>query len=150
MKLTRLTIFLILFPKLYITVNEAWAAMDLHHWSSDEYSWDQDGKLDFVSRPESTYLSDSGDCEDYALVVLCAIFSKAKYSDIGQYSGMSDASELGDINLCVCGEGWRPTHVVVEARGRVYSSGEIFTNTGLEEFIDQTDYDWGRRRKVKA
>lgn len=148
MKLARLTVFMLLFPKLYIKVERRWADISLFHWSSEEYSWDRDGPLDFVSRPEKTFMSAAGDCEDYALVVLCIIFSKAKYSDVGEYSTVSDATELGDINLCVCGEGWRPNHVVVEARGRVYSSGDIFSNTDLEGFIEQTDYDWGKRRRV--
>lgn len=148
MKLTRLTLFLVLFPNLFIKVKREWADLNLHHWSHDVYSWDSDGRLDFVSYPEFTYFYQSGDCEDYALVVLCTIFSKAKYSQAGQYGQVSDASGLGEINLCVCGQGYKPNHAVVEARGRIYSSGEIYNNTTLEEFIEQTDYDWGKRRRV--
>jgi hypothetical protein len=126
-----------LFPGRFVDRDDRWADFDLLEWSDGEYDWTQDawnGFRDFAQRPAETVETGRGDCEDYALVAL----------------SWAVAADRDGIGLGFCWESgtpW-PTHVIAFDEERVYSSGNT-PETGVDEWIEDSDYTFALRRRVR-
>lgn len=122
------------FPKRYIDTEYPWEQFSLKSWN---YDWREDpwgGLWDTLKPPAETVQDGRGDCEDYAFVVLSALYAE---------------SDSVDMGLIVCGKKWRgPSHVAAYGIGHVYSSGDVFYGTP-EEWLAQSKYDWMRTRSVQ-
>lgn len=135
MKLRNWTFFVYLSPENYLSDKEIVTNLDLEEWSREKYQWQQDGwngLKDFARDPAETVFIKRGDCEDYALVA----------ASWGHYNGY-------DVTLGFCMDKVIPRHVVTEFDGDVYSSGVIYRDKTIEEFIEMSQFDWYIGRKVK-
>jgi hypothetical protein len=132
-KLRNWTTLVFLFPRHY--ADESLKHVDIEHWS-DEYEWRQDpwnGIKDFMRPPAETLEHASGDCEDYAMVVV----SHHVANDIPVWVAVCWVE--GDII---------PSHFVAYDEDNVYSSGTIYEDTTLEEYLPQEEYKRTLSRRV--
>jgi len=128
-KLLRHSFFAFLFPHLYV---EEMEELDLEKYN-EEYEWELDplnGLLDHAQKPSKTVEKSTGDCVDYAFLVL------------------STKSDKKDIYLVTCLNWFLfPRHMVVWDGEKVYSSGNIY-NKCLEEYIEDSEYKYSVKRKA--
>lgn len=132
MRLRNWTPFVALAPHRYVKNSDQFATLDLESWS-DEYTWEQDewnGLLDFATPPEKTVASKYGDCEDYALVAASHLYSNNT-----------------EVSLAFVFSSSALAHVVAHTDETIYSSGTII-NATMDEYIEQSKYDWYVSRKV--
>jgi len=97
------------------------------------YDWKQDplnGLLDHAQKPSTTIEKSTGDCVDYAFLVL------------------STKKDEEDVYLVICLNKFLfPRHMIVWDGKGVYSSGVIHEKT-LDEYIDDSKYEYSVKRKV--
>lgn len=135
MKLRNFTPFVILWPRKYLGSEEQFKDIDIEQWSR-EYSWESDewnGFKDFTQAPSITYEEKHGDCEDYAMVVLSWL--KANDRD----AHMLVLWQKGDIAA---------SHVAVYDGRDVYSSGSIFRDCTVHDYVERSKYSHVLNRKV--
>lgn len=125
------TPFTLLFPEQYTQPVE----IDLRDWS-DNFVWEQDGWngfRDFLTPPAITADRGRGDCEDYAFVIA------SHHTAIGR-----------DVGIAALGHTpWPlPRHIVAYDESNVYSSGTIYDATSLDEYCEESEYDWVINRKL--
>lgn len=116
----------LLYPRRYLWIHSYFRDFNPREWSR-EYEWEQDewnGWKDTLQPVGKTLTEQSGDCEDYAFVI-------ASWAVTNGY----------DAKLGICFEGYRLAHVVATDGWSVYSSGVIYTDTTLDEYIEKSDYD---------
>lgn len=132
-KLTQWTGFAYLFPRRYADADLK--NVDIEHWSK-QFEWDQDGwngMKDFLTEPEVTLEEQSGDCEDFAFVIV----SHHLANDI-------------PVGIAACWEkgGITPSHMVAYDKNCVYSSGNIHQSTSLDKYIRDSKYSWCLPRRA--
>lgn len=136
MKLRNWTPFVFAYPKPYLSDDDRVTELDLERWSSDLYTWEQDGwngYKDFASDPVETVTSRAGDCEDYALVA--ASWAHSRDKDV-------------TLALCFIDGNPLPQHMIAAFDGNVYSSGTIHEDTDIREYVQSSQYDWFLPRDV--
>jgi len=99
-------------PERHIETGPEFAKVDLREWSDTAYTYEPDsfGLVGDVLTPPTRLLAGAqGDCEDYAFFAASVLAAQG----------------VTDIDLVSM---WKPGvgHVVCEANGRTYSSGNIF------------------------
>lgn len=133
----RWTPLTMLAPDRYVDRRTDWTTFDFLGWSRDEYEWTRDeweGYRDFAARPTECLERGYGDCEDYALVAV----------------SWALANDRSGVGLGFCFElpiPW-PTHVVAFDDERVYSSGEVTTES-VDAWLADSKYDRLLRRRVR-
>lgn len=133
----RFTVFLFLRPKSFIDHEWPWDKFDLESWSENRYTWSQDdlnGLLDYAQSPNDTLNSETGDCEDYALVALSNI--------------IDDDPEEAGLGFLYTAEFPPKAHVIAYDDKRIYSSGQI-REQSPEEYRNESRYDYMIKRPVK-
>ena len=133
MKLTNWTPFVMLAPTRYVRYSRWWSRFDLEGWSQEEYEWVEDGwngLKDFATRPEETINTNTGDCEDYALVAASVLHSR----DLPTY-------------LTFCWNWSGTMHMVAHTPNYVYSSGNILEKD-IEQYIEDSEYTHSITRHV--
>jgi len=123
----RLSAFFYLWPHRFIESCDWQEKESLVSWSINTYDWRQDdwnGMKDTVQRPQKTWESGAGDCDDYALVV-------------ASYLANTTDNTLHVCALYTIGSG----HMVIydETEERVYSSGVVLSQT-LSEYKSKSKY----------
>lgn len=117
------TALFIAFPKRYLKPLPD--DFDVYKFSNVEYEWTSDrlnGYADFSADPLDTIESGAGDCDDYARVIASWLYYE---TDRPIYLGLM----------------WSPGHLVVSDGDRVYSSGIVVSDTTIEEFADDNNYN---------
>jgi hypothetical protein len=129
--------FLFLRPEEYVDP-EAIGELDMVTWSDDYYDYKRDRGWwifgDWIQEPKETILRGKGDCEDYAIVAASWNLREGK-----------------DVWFGWMWEGvWPPypTHVIAFTDRSVFSSGRIFWDTDVSEYIEMTKYTHYVSRKV--
>lgn len=117
------TPLLFLFPERYVEDEAHWKQAPLAEWS-DVFVWEQDGFLDTVTDPTTTWFTRRGDCDDYTLVVACILKSR-------------DVRGAGIA--CLWDDKPWPTHAVAYDTEHVYSSG-AFLDMTLTEYVNNNEY----------
>lgn len=130
------TPLLYVWPRRYIDNSHTVRRLNFDRWSKG-FEWEQDGwngLKDVAERPQVTISMQSGDCEDYALVAASWAYARQRHP----------------VKLAFCfPEGSPiPRHVVAADKYRVYSSGEIYEDTSVEEYVEQSKYGWCLERKI--
>lgn len=123
------------YPKRYIDASETIRRLNFERWSK-EFVWEQDewgGWLDVAQKPQETLHAVRGDCEDYALVAASWAYARRRGASIA---------------FCFPKGSPIPRHVVAADNSRVYSNGNIYEDTSLDEYIQQSDYEWYINRKI--
>lgn len=131
----RWTYFVYVFPSHYVEESRKWRERDIEAWSEDHYFWQQDeynGLKDFAQKPEKTWRTCRGDCEDYALVAASCLTSSGH-----------------NVSICFCGSNLLAEHVFCYDRDTctIYSSGKIIDSI-LLEYIADSEYSWVKPRHV--
>lgn len=136
MRLTRFTPLFLAAPRRYIERSRKWRLRDLEDFN-ERFEWEEDpvdGYADYVSAAETVWTFETGDCEDYALVV-CNILASRQHRP---------------VRLVILGNRWNPVakHVAVYDGDNIYSSGQILEDTTVEEYTENSRYDWSVERTV--
>lgn len=131
------TPLLLVKPRSFVTENEYWRYFDIEEWSEEDYEYVEDpygGIGDYAKEPYKTEV-DGGDCEDYAVLVASWALS----------NGL-------DAELALCFKWWSPVpkHAVCRADSNVYSTGDIYSDVTINEYIEESEYDWYLSRTLEA
>lgn len=113
-------------------------AFNLLYWSTHEYEWERDplyGLYDTARAPSETIEEGKGDCVDYTRVVASYVYHRTE-----------QPVKLHALFKWSIGE---PGHMVVSDGDHVYSSGEIWRDTTIEEYCDQSEYSVFVTRTVR-
>ena len=136
--LRRWTPFFMAAPRRFLDVQREWGAFDIGWWSANDYEWEEDdwsGLVDISQPVEETLTTGTGDCVDYATVVL-------------SYLSATTDRELS-IHACYTKSRLPPKgHLIAFDGERTYSSGEIRRQTP-EEYLAGSEYDVMFSRKVR-
>jgi len=128
-KILRHSLIAFLFPHFFVGEGKQ---INIEEYNK-RYDWKQDplnGLLDHAQKPSTTIETGTGDCVDYSFLVL------------------STKKDEKDIYLVTCLNKFLfPRHMVVWDGERVYSSGVIYEKT-LDEYIDDSKYEYSVKRKV--
>lgn len=119
------------FPRWFVD-RSAVADLDIEAFSR-RFDWRQDkwdGFHDTIRPVAKTIDTETGDCEDYALVAASWCLAHDR-----------------PVRLGLCFEGWALSHVVAVDAERVYSSGALW-NTDLDTYIEDSKYDSVLQRRV--
>lgn len=107
--------------------------VDIALWSEHFYEWTPDGVFDSIQRPLDLWFNYRGDCEDYAVLAGCVLATNTDRS----------------LTLGFAGKEWQPpSHVVLSDGHDVYTSGVIFRDITLSEYIEYSDYDYVLPRRL--
>jgi hypothetical protein len=131
----RWTPWVVVAPRRYVGRGTAWGAFDFETWT-DRYEWREDewnGWFDIAQSPEQTRTTETGDCEDYALVAASWALVRGRTP----------------VGLAVCFTSWVPVprHAIAYDRDRVYSSGEV-REENVDDYLARTEYTWALRRRL--
>ena len=131
----RWTPFVMAAPRRHVGRGHRWEAFDFEAWTA-RYTWEADpwnGWLDVARAPDETVVAERGDCEDYALVAASWALSRGR-TPVG-------------LAFCFPPRSPVPRHAVAYDRERVYSSGDVTTES-LDAYLDREGYAWALRRRL--
>lgn len=118
-------------PKKYVNPI-AFLGFDLEAWIESQYQWQPDESgFDYLQAPIATVEHGTGDCEDFAAVVVASLLAQGKEVVVSFHVGS-------------------PSHVSVWSEGTLYSSGLVDECSWGEYTNDAEDeYWWTIRRRVR-
>lgn len=123
-------------PNRFIDDNVFWESFDFQAWSEEDYTYDKDslrGFFDRAQKPRTTISINSGDCEDYALVAASWAYAQGRNTKLA---------------LCFNGKSPVPKHAVAFDGTNVYSSGAVMSYDSIEEYVNDSEYDWFLSRSL--
>lgn len=136
--ITRHTFWLYIVPTRYVSGDQV-GDTDLDQFNY-EYEWTSDqwnGLMDYARPITQTLERQTGDCEDYALVV-ASILARDQAETIG-FGFCLKRYYLMPI----------PRHVIAYDNRDIYSSGTVYNDTDVTDYIADSQYNFVLRRRVK-
>lgn len=113
----------VLNPKRYVNP-VAFIGFDLEAWIESQYQWEPDRTgVDYVQAPLATVEHGTGDCEDFAAVVVASLLAQGQEVIVSFHFGS-------------------PSHVSVWSEGKLYSSGLVDECSWSEYTADAEDDYW--------